>query len=146
MKIKPRYVFDTNVIVSALLFHHGKPSQALAAALDTGVILVSADIVRELSDVLGREKFERYVTEEDRARFLQSLLQVAELVEVVETIQECRDPKDDKYLEVAISGGADCIISGDHDLLVLHPFRGIAILTPHEFLARLQARGLTEDS
>lgn len=83
------------MVVSALLFHQGKPAQAVDAALYEGEVLLSVDIVRELNDVLSREKFERYVSEEDRARFLQSLLREAKLIEVVETIRECRDPKDD---------------------------------------------------
>ncbi|MGI9174903.1 MAG: putative toxin-antitoxin system toxin component, PIN family [Rhodothermales bacterium] len=140
MKSKPGYVFDSNVVVSAVLFHQGKPAQAVEAALDSGEILVSEDIVRELNDVLSRPKFERYASEEDRVRFLQSLLQEARLIEVVETIQACRDPKDNKYLEAAVGGGAECIVSGDDDLLVLHPFREIPILRPREFLDRLQGR------
>lgn len=135
---KPRYVFDSNVIVSAVLFHQGKPAQALTTALRQGVVLVSEEIVRELSDILSRPKFERYISEEDRVRFLQSLLRETELVEVGETIQECRDPKDDKYLEAAVSGGANCIVSGDEDLLVMHPFRGIPIVAPGQFLERIQ--------
>ena len=144
MRNKPRYVFDSNVIVSAVLFHQGKPARAVDAALDEGQILVSEDIVRELSDVLSRKRFQRYASEEDRARFLQSLLQEARLIEVAETIRECRDPKDDKYLEAAVSGGAACIVSGDEDLLVLHPFRGIPILKPGEFLDWLGGRALQE--
>ena len=133
-------------MVSAVLFHQGKPAQAVDAALDAGEVLVSDEIVRELSDVLSREKFERYASDEDRARFLQSLLQEAKLIEVVETIEECRDPKDNKYLEAAVSGGAECIVSGDEDLLVLHPFRGIPILKPSEFLDRLRGRPPGEEA
>ena len=134
MTSKPRYVFGTNVVVSAVLFSIGKPARALFAALDKGGVLVSADVVHELNDVLSREKFERYASEEDRARFLHSLLREARLVEIKETIRECRDPNDDKYLELAVSGEATCIVSGDDDLLVMHPYRGIPILTPSEFL------------
>ncbi len=134
MTPKSRYVFDTNVVVSAVLFGVGKPARALFVALDKGEVLVSADVVHELNKVLSREKFERYASEEDRARFLQSLLHEARLVEIKETIRECRDPKDDMYLELAVSGEATCIVSGDDDLLVMHPFRGIPILRPSEFL------------
>jgi predicted nucleic acid-binding protein len=49
-------------------------------------------------------------------------------------VQACRDPDDDKFLEVAMSGGADWIVTGDADLLALHPFEGIAIVTPADFL------------
>ena len=138
MKNKPGYVFDTNVIVSAILFHQGTPAQALETALDEGEVIISEAIVRELNDVLSREKFARYASEEDRSRFLQSLLRESRLIEVEEVIEVCRDPKDNKYLEAAVSGGAECVISGDNDLLVLHPFRGIPIYRPHEFLRRIR--------
>jgi putative PIN family toxin of toxin-antitoxin system len=109
--------------------------------LRAGEILVSAEVIVELNDVLGREKFARYVSEEERARFLQSLLREARLVEVREKIRACRDPKDDKFLELAVSGEADCIVSGDEDLLTLDPFRSILILTPGDFLGALPDRG-----
>ena len=134
MRRNPRCVFDTNVLVSALLFDAGKSAQAFFAVLRHGEVIVSADVVSEVSEVLGREKFRRYVTEDQRERFLQGLLREATLVEIQETIQACRDPKDDKFLELAVNGGADCIVSGDTDLLVLSPFRGVDILSPSNFL------------
>jgi predicted nucleic acid-binding protein len=82
VRSSPRCVFDTNVLVSALLFNQSTPAQAFFAALHAGEILVSADAIAELNDVLGRGKFARYVSEEERARFLQRLLREARLVEV----------------------------------------------------------------
>jgi uncharacterized protein len=137
VRSNPRCVFDTNVLVSALLFDQSTPAQAFFAALHTGEIVMSADVIAELNDVLGREKFNRYVTEEERERFLRSLLGETELIEIEQKIQACRDPKDDKFLELAVNGGADCIVSGDEDLLVLDPFRGIPILAPDRFLDAL---------
>jgi putative PIN family toxin of toxin-antitoxin system len=67
-------------------------------------------------------------------RFLVALLKESELVEVATAIAECRDTRDNKFLELAVDGKADYIISGDEDLLVLHPFRGIPILTARDFL------------
>jgi putative PIN family toxin of toxin-antitoxin system len=55
-------------------------------------------------------------------------------IETNETISECRDPKDNKFLELAVCGKADFIISGDEDLLVLNPFRNIQMITPDSFL------------
>ena len=66
--------------------------------------------------------------------FLAVLLREATLVEVTMHVGECRDPQDNKFLELAASGRALCIVSGDQDLLVLHPFRGIPIVTPRGFL------------
>ena len=144
MRSNPRCVFDTNVLVSALLFDESSPAQAFFAALRTGEVLVSADVIVELNDVLGREKFRSYVSEAERERFLRSLLREARLVEIREKVQACRDPKDDKFLKLAVNGGADCIVSGDDDLLTLGPFRGVEILTPIGFLDALsksQAEG-----
>jgi putative PIN family toxin of toxin-antitoxin system len=137
VRSSPRCVFDTNVVVSALLFEQSTPAQAFLAALNAGELIVSVDVVAELNDVLGRERFNRYVTEQERERFLRSLLREARLVEIEYEIRACRDPKDDKFLELAVSGDADCIVSGDEDLLSLDPFRGIPILAPDSFLDAL---------
>ena len=84
-------------------------------------------------DVLSRPAFDRYIDEEDRIRFLNLLVKESILVDITEKIEECRDPKDDKFLELAVSGKADFIISGDDDLQTLNPFREIEIISPREF-------------
>ena len=61
---------------------------------------------------------------------------LVEIVEVVQQVRACRDPHDDKFLEAAVNGRADVIITGDKDLLELHPFRGIAIVGPADYLSR----------
>jgi len=86
--------------------------------------------------VLCRPKFAKYVTEEERLEFLAALSRAAEVVIVHEEIRVCRDPRDDKFLELAMCGSATHLITGDADLLVLHPFRGITILTPQDFLSQ----------
>ena len=135
-----RYVFDTNVIVSALLFHASPPGQAFAWALEDGMIVLSAALLGEVSEVLSRAKFDRYVERDERDRFLSAFLSEATLVDIHESVRACRDPKDDQVLELAVNGRAACIITGDADLLALDPFRGITILTPADFLRRrLQA-------
>ena len=138
MRSNPRCVFDTNVLVSALLFDQSTPAQAFFAALHSGEILVSADVIMELNDVLGREKFNRYVSEAERERFLRSLLREARLVEIREKVRVCRDPKDDKFLELAVNGGADCIVSGDDDVLMLGPLEVLKFLPREAFWMRCQ--------
>ena len=134
MKSNPRCVFDTNVLISALLFDKSKPAQAFFAILSNGEVLVSADTISELNEVLSREKFDKYLTEEARELFLRSLLQNARLVEVHEKIRARRDPKDDKFLELAVNGAANFVVSGDGDLLALHPFRNVQIFTLEAFV------------
>ncbi|NMG19468.1 putative toxin-antitoxin system toxin component, PIN family [Brasilonema bromeliae SPC951] len=136
MTNKQRFVFDTNVLISAFLFSQSKPRQALDKAQDIGVIIFSSSVFSELREVLYRPKFDRYLTEERRQELLEDLTQTAQFIDVTEQISECRDPKDNKYLELALSGQAECIVTGDDDLLVLNSFRGIKILTVQEFLAR----------
>ena len=70
-------------------------------------------------------------------RFLAALVREAELIEITQEITTCRDSKDDKFLELAVCGNADCVVTGDQDLLVLNPFRGIPVLTPKEFLDQI---------
>ena len=60
--------------------------------------------------------------------------QIALFIEISETINACRDPKDNKFLELAIAANAACIITGDDDLLILNPFRTIPILNASDFL------------
>lgn len=128
-----RCVFDTNVLISALLLPDSKPRQALQLALRQGKVLISFATLAELYEVLGRKKFLRYIDEEDIRNFLAALTREAEWVEVDTQIAACRDPKDDKFLEIAVSGHATHIITGDTDLLALNPYRGIQILPPHRF-------------
>lgn len=134
MRSNWRFVFDTNVIVSALLFKTSVPRQALEHARTHGSLLLSVPTLQELNAVLNRPRFDKYISQHERKLFFGVLLREVEQVAIVESVMVCRDPKDDKFLEVAVNGKATCIISGDRDLLDLHPFRTIPILTPQAFL------------
>jgi len=129
MPTERRFVFDTNAIVSALLLQRSVVRQAFDKAIEQGKLLVSQVVVEELNEVLRRKGFDKYVTEDERIEFITALVREAILVEITDTVTECRDPKDNRFLELAVSGQATCIVSGDDDLLVLHPFRGIPVLT-----------------
>lgn len=131
---EPRYVFDTNVLISALLFADSTPAKAFAYAQGHGKILVSAPFLREVQDVLGRPKFEAYISSIERNQFLTALIREATLVTVTVELRVVCDPKDDLILELAVSGGATAIISGDPNLLALHVYDSIPIRTPAEFL------------
>ena len=88
----------------------------------------------ELTEVLYRPKFDDYVSMEERSLFLDQLAVTAEFVSIIQKVRECHDPKDDKFLEVALNGRAHLIITGDADLRALNPWRKITILTPREYL------------
>jgi putative PIN family toxin of toxin-antitoxin system len=129
-----RVVFDANVVVSAALLPRSVPRQAFNRALAEGDILMSLALVTELNDVLYRDKFDRYVPIGLRIEFLAGFVTVAEWVEVTRPVTVCRDPKDNHILELAINGGATHVVTGDDDLLALHPFRGVRIVPPLVFL------------
>ena len=129
-------MINSGVLVRRVLYPVSLPAQALAAARKTGVILMSDDMKDELVDVLSRPKFARYARREEIEIFLQSYLGDVEHVPVTFVIRACIDPNDDKVLALAISGSADTIISSDVDLLAMHPFRNVEILTPRQFLDR----------
>lgn len=131
-----RFVLDTNVVVSAVLLPRSVPRQAFDLAFIRGIVLVSDSMLDELNDVLRRSRFERYVSEDERLQFLAKFIRDATVIEVTDVITDCRDSKDNKFLELAVSGSATCIISGDADLLVLHPFRGIPVMTPQGFVSQ----------
>ncbi len=128
-----RVVIDTNVFVSAALKDKSLPALAVHLALQHGRLLRSAATERQLFDVLARPYFRPLIGPATHD-WLRGLLATAELVTPTERIAACRDPTDDKFLELAIHGHADVILSGDADLLVLNPFRGIPILSPAAFV------------
>jgi len=132
--VNSRFVFDTNTLVSAALFSTSIPRIALDKALVTGFLLISEPTSLELVTVLLRAKFDRYLQRGKRELFLASFLQQTQLIEISEVIRACRDSKDDKFLDVAVNGQADIIVTSDNDLLVLRPFRNISIVTPRNFV------------
>jgi putative PIN family toxin of toxin-antitoxin system len=133
-----RWVFDTNVLISRLLNPGGTPARAVDAGLGSGLLLLSDDTFGELAEVLMRPKFDPYLTTEERLQALQATSAVCRRVRVSRTLKACRDPRDDKFLEVAVHGLAHALVTGYPDLLVLHPFHGVPILTPAEFIEFLE--------
>jgi putative PIN family toxin of toxin-antitoxin system len=130
-----RLVLDTNVVLSGLLFPDSIPSRALLKA-QSCTVLASEATCLELAEVMGRSRFDRYIEREVRRQIADAYARACEPVEIPFPIYACRDPKDDKFLEVAVHGRADLIVTGDRDLLDLHPFHEILILTPAQYLER----------
>jgi len=129
-----RIVIDMNVFVSRLLLPESVPGRAARRAIDSGTVLVSEDTLKGLADVLARPKLDTYVSLIARQQFFQELGQIADFVAIVQRIRACRDPKDDKFLELAVNGRAKLILTGDRDLLTLHPFQEITIQSPADYL------------
>ena len=134
MTSEPRAVIDTNVLISAVISPPGKPRRVFNHIIAQGILLASSETLAEIESRLLRTRFRKYVDIEEVQDFINFLRGKAYFFAPTETITNCRDPDDNKFLELAISGNADVIISGDGDLLVLNPFRDIPILSPAEFL------------
>jgi uncharacterized protein len=132
--MKQRIVIDTNVYISRALRKDSVPAKAVDKAWLEATPLVSMATWTELRLVLNRPKFAPYVRPEDLSTFLNQAWEISELISVHTTIRACRDPRDDRFLELAVAGRADVLLTGDADLLALHPFQGIAIVTPAAFL------------
>jgi putative PIN family toxin of toxin-antitoxin system len=119
-----RCVLDTNVFVSALLSPGSKTRMVVDLVRRRGTILLSFATLAELFEVLSRKQFRSYIDEGDVRRFLAALTREAQWIDVPVEITACRDPKDDKFLSLAVSGRATHIVTGDADLLALHPCSG----------------------
>lgn len=131
-----RVVVDTSVLISRLLLPDSIPGRVVTRAIRRHQLLASDDTLNELADLLARPKFDPYLTIGERQEFLRLLLRLVEWVPIVRRIEASRDPNDDKFLELAINGRVDVLITGDEDLLVLDPFRRIPILSPRAYLER----------
>lgn len=129
-----RIIFDTNILISRLLLPNSDPAKAVQKGLHESQILVSNDTMMELAEVLSRKKFDRYVSIEDRQEFLRMLGRVIEKVHIIKIIRRSRDPKDDKFLELAVNGEADLLITGHQDLLELKFIQGTRIISVSEYL------------
>ncbi len=131
-----RVVVDTNVFISAALKEKSLPGMAVHIVAESGRLLKSTLTERELFVTLVRPRLAPLIPPRFRD-WLSELLVAAELVTITHRITACRDPKDDKFLELAVDGHADLIVSGDADLLALNPFRGIPIVTPATLVQRV---------
>jgi putative PIN family toxin of toxin-antitoxin system len=129
-----RIVLDTNLLISAALAPQGKPRRVLTWARTNARLIASLPLLKEVRTRLERPKFRKYLSAEDAEGFVLDFAAVCEKAALSGSIRVRRDPDDDMVLETAVAGRADCIVTGDQDLLVLDPFRGIRILTPAAFL------------
>jgi putative PIN family toxin of toxin-antitoxin system len=136
MRVSRRLVVDTNVFGSAIIFPRSVPRQVVDHALDHGVVIFSETTMTELAEVLSRSKFDSFVSRAERELFLAQIESAAEFVPVIQLVRACRDPNDDKFLEVALNGRADVIITGDADLLEMNPWREVEIISPCDYATR----------
>lgn len=128
-----RLVLDTNVLVSAILSPLSISAKILNWGEDNGVILYSTATLTEVLSVLGRSKFSKYIDHDDIDGLSIRIKTVWLLVEILNQVQLCRDPKDDKFIDLALNGKASHLITGDNDLLILNPIENTSIINPRTF-------------
>lgn len=134
----PRIVFDTNALISAAILPASVSRQALVRVPMHFQLVHSADTWWELSEVIARRKFDSYLSGDDRSEFLLALARISEFLATSVVVTDCPDPKDNKFLELAVAAGAAMIVSGDGHLRDMHPYRGIAILAPAQLLRLME--------
>lgn len=132
-----RIVVDTNVFVSAAIKDSSLPATAIYLVRQHGTLLKSAATEAQFMEVLDRPYLAKLIAPASRD-WLYELMASAEYVEIIERISACRDPTDDKFLELAVNGYADLVVSGDADLRVLNPFRGIPIVSPAIYVGNVR--------
>ena len=127
-----RVVIDTNIWISFLI---GKTLSGVSEAIISGqvIVLFSNDLFSELIEVLNRPKFKKYFSASAIEELVALLYEKVELIEIINHFNDCRDPKDNFLLDLAISGHANYLVTGDADLLILNPFHGVEIISYQVF-------------
>jgi len=141
-----RVVFDTSTLVSAALRPGFTPHLAWLKALSDCDVFASPETLGELELVLERSKFDRYLKREQRQLFATNVRRRVLILKVPDLDPNSagpasRDPEDNKFLALALAAEADAIISSDEDLLVLHPWQGISILSAAQFITANSLEG-----
>ena len=129
----PNVVVDANVIVSAALKPASTPAQVVRATVRSRSIVLSPAIFAEFNEVLRRSRIALRLGDRGAVRFLDTIAGATTLITPTISLQICRDPADDKYLELALAAEASFIVPGDLDLLALHPFREISLCARQSF-------------
>ena len=125
-------IIDTNIWVSYVLAPKSALGQKIGQLIREQPYAFSEETFVELTDVLMRDKFDPFVSPEKRGAILKLIAGGAEWFKPTEKVTDCRDPKDNKFLELAIASSATLLVTGDQDLLTLHPYQGIKIQTISE--------------
>ena len=127
-----RVVIDTNIWISFLI---GKSLTGLSESLISGqvIVLFSDALFRELIEVLKRPKFKKYFSETAIENLVTLLYEKVDLIEVTHYFEDCRDAKDNFLLNLAVSGRANYLVTGDADLLILNPFQDVEIISYQHF-------------
>ena len=134
VKMTKFFVFDTNVLISAAIRKDSVSRKAYDKAMSNGLVIRSEETLMEFATRLAKPKFDKYLLPQEKVVAISLFKSKSALVNPSVSVKACRDPDDDKFLSVSVAVGATCIVTGDGKLQELHPFRGIPILSPTDFL------------
>lgn len=126
-------IFDTSTLIGAILKPNSLPAEVYYHAAKKYRLLASNETLREIIEVVGRGKFDRFRNLEERTIALSYYLGLVETIQPTIFSTDCRDEKDNKFLSLALSSRAEIIVSSDDDLLVLHPYQSTRILTVRQY-------------
>jgi uncharacterized protein len=130
-----RVVLDTNLIISAFILPNSIAAQALSIGLEYFDSVCSKEVLYELLDVIKRDKFSKYASKQELTERLNVYTQSVIFIDDTLEVTDCKDPKDNKFLSLALTSGAKLIVSGDKkDLICMNPYRGVDILRLKEFM------------
>lgn len=136
-------VIDTNILVSAAIKPHSTTASVVEKCLSEHMVFISKQTKNELIEVFSRPKFTRYFGKVQPQAYLARFLELAVEIEPSEIITDCKDPKDNPFLSVAVSAKAHYLVTGDKkDLLSMNPYRGVEIITARSFLDRENTKTL----
>jgi len=134
MNKETKYICDTNILLSSLISKTSPPAQTVDYIREHGMFSFSQETLIEFEGVLKRPKFDKFLSKEKRSNFINEIFELSVFYEVNQKVDICRDPKDNKFLDVAIASYADYLITGDDDLLVIERIGNTSIITPREFV------------
>lgn len=141
MKSPKRFILDTNVLVSACILDASVSSKVLEYCISNGELLFSTQTFDELRHVLSRPKFDKYLSNVDKRLILNKCIKNSRFLTVFSDHKLCRDAEDDMFINLSIDGKASCIVTGDKDLLAVHPLGHMPILNSSQFLCYFSAFG-----
>lgn len=134
MNSSKKYICDTNILLSSLISSSSPPAQTVDFIKDNGLFSFSKETFSEFEEVLKRPKFDKFLSKERRINFINEILELSVFYEVHDKADICRDPKDNKFLDIAIASYAEFLITGDEDLLILERIEKTSIISPRNFV------------
>jgi putative PIN family toxin of toxin-antitoxin system len=130
---KKLLIFDTSTLIGVILKPNSLPAEVYYHAVRNYRLVASSETLKEIVEVVQRDKFDRFRSREERIKALSYYLGLVEMVVPTVFSTDCRDEKDNKFLSLALSAQAEIIVSSDDDLLILHPYKNTRILTVRQY-------------